>query len=128
METSLIIIFLLFAVFYLVYKYQQIGKNNIKIIKAPKQLPKRKNNYMSHRDIMPHMTYSAGPFDEYMWKYPENGGNTITSQTASPYGHGPIHKPGLMPRHLPGPNGLVPFNSINPRYMGKYPFYYNVFA
>ena len=72
--TSWIIIFFIIAALYLCYKYQKVDKiMTKKIIK--------KNNYKKIReDVSPHMYYSAGPFDEYIWNYPDQGGKSIKSQ------------------------------------------------
>jgi hypothetical protein len=110
MNSSLIIIFLIFAVLFLLYKYQQINKKN-KIVKVTRPRRPKQKTYMNNRNVMPHMTYSAGPFDETIWNYPHHGGKTITSRKASPRGLGQGTRP--MP---PGPT-----------YIGKYPYYHREF-
>lgn len=113
MSSYLIIIFLIIAVFFLLYKYNKIEKKT-KVIKVPVPIKPKRNNYMAKRDVMPHMTYSAGPFDESMWRYPEIGGKTIISQAANPQGYIPLGRT------------LVP-NSRRSHYIGKYPYYHHEF-
>ena len=86
MSSSLIIILFIIAGFYLINKYQQVQKKPkvISKLELPELKKPSRNNYMANRDIIPYMTYSAGPFDESIWRYPDQGGKTITSQCARP--------------------------------------------
>jgi hypothetical protein len=83
MNTVIIILFVIVG-FYLLSKYNQPEKKP-RVINKPKKLPvikQRPKNYRENRDIMSHMIYRAGPFDESIWRYPEQGGKTIKSQAA----------------------------------------------
>ena len=76
----LLIIVIAIAAIYLMYKYMNVKKD--KSITKPF---KKEYSYGNFREAMPHMYYAAGPFDEYIWGYPNHGGKTIKSQTAKPY-------------------------------------------
>lgn len=78
---TFVIIFIFIAIIYLYYKYKKI--ENYKEPTIKKIQPKKIYNKQCGREALPHMTYSAGPFDEYIWGYPCNGGKSIKSQRAA---------------------------------------------
>jgi len=80
---NMLILILFLVAIYLLSKYKQTERKPKVINKRPMPIIKVKpKSYMANRDVMPHMNYRAGPFDESIWGYPELGGKTITSRNA----------------------------------------------
>lgn len=82
--STCIIIFILIAFIYLYYKYQKIEKYDDKISNVAPVQRKTRTYTFPHHNMIKHMTYSAGPFDETIWSHGGQGGKSIKAQRYMP--------------------------------------------